>query len=151
MDKSTLDALGKISANEKMFNSLYRSASAKFDLPDGRMWILYFLFFSDRDVTQQDFAEHLMLSKQTINSAASWLVDAGLIELEKIAGTRKKRMKLTPAGKKTAEATVGRMLQAECRAVEKMGAEKIAAYISLYSEFYECMRQEFQKEGIIDA
>lgn len=151
MDKSTLDALGKISANEKMFNSLYRSASAKFDLPDGRMWILYFLFFSDRDVTQQDIAEHLMLSKQTINSAASWLVDAGLIELEKIAGTRKKRMKLTPAGKKTAEATVGRMLQAECRAVEKMGAEKIAAYISLYSEFYECMRQEFQKEGIIDA
>lgn len=151
MDKSTLDALGKISANEKMFNSLYRSASAKFDLPDGRMWILYFLFFSDRDVTQQDFAEHLMLSKQTINSAASWLVDAGLIELEKIAGTRKKRMKLTPAGKKTAEATVGRMLQAECRAVEKMGAEKIAAYISLYSELYECMRQEFQKEGIIDA
>lgn len=151
MDKSTLDALGKISANEKMFNSLYRSASAKFDLPDGRMWIIYFLFFSDRDVTQQDIAEHLMLSKQTINSAASWLVDAGLIELEKIAGTRKKRMKLTPAGKKTAEATVGRMLQAECRAVEKMGAEKIAAYISLYSEFYECMRQEFQKEGIIDA
>ena len=151
MDKSTLDALGKISANEKMFNSLYRSASAKFDLPDGRMWILYFLFFSDRDVTQQDIAEHLMLSKQTINSAASWLVDAGLIELEKIAGTRKKRMKLTPAGEKTAEATVGRMLQAECRAVEKMGAEKIAAYISLYSEFYECMRQEFQKEGIIDA
>lgn len=151
MDKSTLDALGKISANEKMFNSLYRSASAKFDLPDGRMWILYFLFFSDRDVTQQDIAEHLMLSKQTINSAASWLVDAGLIELEKIAGMRKKRMKLTPAGKKTAEATVGRMLQAECRAVEKMGAEKIAAYISLYSEFYECMRQEFQKEGIIDA
>ena len=151
MDKSTLDALGKISANEKMFNSLYRSASAKFDLPDGRMWILYFLFFSDRDVTQQDIAEHLMLSKQTINSAASWLADAGLIELEKIAGTRKKRMELTPAGKKTAEATVGRMLQAECRAVEKMGAEKIAAYISLYSEFYECMRQEFQKEGIIDA
>lgn len=151
MNEDTLESLTKISTNEKMFNSLYRSASSKFDLPDGRMWILYFLIFSDEDVTQLDIAERMMLPKQTVNSAASWLAEAGYIKLEKLPGSKKKKMILTPAGKEAAEATVGKLLSAECRAVERMGTEKIATYISLYTEFYECMKQEFQEEGIIDA
>lgn len=151
MKEETIEALTKISTNEKMFNSLYRNASSKFDLPDGRMWILYFLIFSKEDVTQLDIAERMMLPKQTVNSAASWLADAGYIKLEKIPGSKKKKMILTSAGKKAADATVGKLLSAECRAVERMGAEKIAAYISLYTEFYECMKQEFEEEGIIDA
>ena len=151
MGFSTMEALTRISSNEKMFSSLYRSASAKFDLPDGRMWILYFLLFSNEDVTQQNVAERLMLSKQTINSAASWLEDAGYIMLQKISGSRKKQIVLTEKGRAEAESTVARMLSAECRAVERMGPEKIEAYISLYTEFYACMRQEFQEEGILDA
>ena len=151
MKEETLVALTKISTNEKMFNRLYRSASSKFDLPNGRMWILYFLIFSKEAVTQLDIAERMMLSKQTVNSAAAWLADAGYIELEKIPGSKKKKMILTPAGKEAANATVGKLLSAECRAVERMGAEKIATYISLYAEFYECMKREFQEEGIVDA
>ena len=151
MKEETLVALKKISTNEKMFNRLYRSASSKFDLPNGRMWILYFLIFSKEAVTQLDIAERMMLSKQTVNSAAAWLTDAGYIELEKIPGSKKKKMILTPAGKEAANATVGKLLSAECRAVERMGAEKIATYISLYAEFYECMKREFQEEGIVDA
>ena len=149
--EETIEALTKISTNEKMFNCLYRNASSKFDLPDGRMWILYFLIFSKEAVTQLDIAERMMLPKQTVNSAASWLADAGYIELEKIPGSKKKKMILTSAGEKAADATVGKLLSAECRAVERMGAEKIATYISLYTEYYECMKQEFQEEGIIDA
>ena len=151
MKEETIEALTKISTNEKMFNCLYRNASSKFDLPDGRMWILYFLIFSKEAVTQLDIAERMMLPKQTVNSAASWLADAGYIKLEKISGSKKKKMILTSAGKKAADATVGKLLSAECRAVARMGAEKIAAYISLYTEFYECMKQEFEEEGIIDA
>lgn len=151
MNEETLKSLEKISSNEKLFNSLYKAASTKFGLPDGRMWILYFLIFSEEDVTQLDIAERLMLPKQTVNSAAAWLVENGLIELQKIPGSKRKRMTLTPEGRKIAEETVSRMLSAELRAVERMGEKKIAEYISLYSEFYECMRQEFQEEGIIDA
>ena len=38
-----------------------------------------------------------------------------------------------------------------CRAVERMGSDKISRYIKLYGEFYECMKEEFREEGIIDA
>lgn len=151
MKEDSLEMLGKISINEKLFNSLYKGASARFALPEGRMWILYFLILSDEAVTQLDIAERLMLPKQTVNSAAAWLAESGYIELQKIEGSKKKRMLLTDSGRRLAESTVEKMLAAECRAVEQMGQEKIEAYLSLYTEFYECMRQQFEEEGIIDV
>lgn len=151
MKQDTLDALARISTNEKLFNSLYREASTRFALPDGRMWILYFLIFSEDEVTQLDIAERMLLPKQTVNSAAASLAEAGYIELEKLPGSKRKKLILTPSGRAYAEATVGRLLAAELRAVERMGTEKIAAYTALYSEFYECMKREFLEAGILDA
>lgn len=147
----TLEYLTAISRNEKMFNKLYQAASVKYDLPEGSLWILYFLIFSDEEVTQLDIAERMMLPKQTINSATSKLAEKGLVSLKKIDGSKKKRILLTEEGKRFTDETVRHVLNAECRAVEKMGEEKIKRYIKLYSEFYECMEGEFKEEGIIDA
>ncbi len=36
------------------------------------------------------------------------------------------------------------MRQAECRAVEQMGAEQITVYINIYHDFYTHLYQEFQ-------
>lgn len=151
MNTDTLYSLKQISKNEKMFNGLYRAASTAFDLPDGAMWILYFLIFSEEDVTQQEVADRMMLPKQTINSATAALTEKGLITLEKVPGSKRKKISLTTDGKALTDKTVKRLLGAECRAVERMGAEKIATYISLYGEFYACMEQEFREEGILDA
>ena len=148
---NTLDYLTAISTNEKMFNKLYQAASARFNLPEGSMWILYFLIFSEEKVTQLDIAERMMLPKQTINSATSSLAEKGFVKLEKIVGSKKKRITLTAEGKKFTEETVRHILDAECRAVERMGSDKISRYIKLYGEFYECMKEEFREEGIIDA
>ncbi|MBQ7496709.1 MAG: hypothetical protein IJU00_02560 [Selenomonas sp.] len=146
-----LDYLMAIGKNEKLFNSLYHAASSQFNLPEGSMWIMYFLILSDDDVTQQDMAERMMFPKQTINSAAMSLVKKGYVTLEKIAGSKKKRLILTAKGRAFAEGTVRHIINAECRAVERMGKVKLSRYIELYGEFYECMRSEFQNEGIMDA
>ena len=147
----TLDYLTAVSTNEKKFNKLYQTASVKYGLPEGSLWILYFLIFSDEDVTQLDIAERMMLPKQTINSATAALAEKELVTLEKIEGSKKKRILLTPEGKSFTEKTVRHILNAECRAVEQMGNEKIRQYIELYSGFYECMHDSFLEEGIIDA
>ena len=148
---NTLDYLTAISKNEKQFNKLYQAASEKYNLPAGSLWIMYFLIFSDEDVTQLDIAERMMLPKQTINSATSSLVERGLITLEKMQGSKKKKMILTKEGKDFADNTVKHILDAEKRAVKRMGTEKIKKYIELYNEFYDCMKKEFCEEDIIDG
>lgn len=151
MKNETLELLNEIATNESRFNSLYKNASAAFHLPDGRMWILYFLLFSDDEVTQLGIADRMLLPRQTVNSAAKSLCEDGLIELTKKPGSKLKKITLTEEGRRYAEGTVQKMLDAECRAVERMGKEKIRDYIRLYSEFYDHMSCAFREAGIIDA
>ena len=148
---NTIEYLAAIGTTEKMFSKLYQAASSQYNLPEGSMWILYFLIFSDKDVTQQYIAERMLFPKQTINSATANLVEKGLVKLEKIEGTKKKKLSLTSTGTEFAENTVRHILSAECRAVEQMGTDKISQYVELFREFYECLRGEFADEGIIDA
>ena len=146
------DYLTSIAKQEKQFDALYRNAGAVFGLPDCAMWILYYLSISEDELSQQDLIEKIMFPKQTINSAVTGLVKKGLIELSMIPGTRnRKRITLTDNGKELADATVVKMWQAECRAVESMGKDRLKQYIDLYQDFFSCLQSEFEKEGLIDA
>ena len=146
-----IEYLTDIGKYEKMFGGLYHAAASRFNLPEVSMWIMYFLIFSEEETTQQTIAERMMFPKQTINSATMSLADKGYVTLEKIDGSRRKKINLTAEGKRFAEQTVRRILNAEKRAVERMGQKKIERYIELYGEFYECMSKEFQAEGITAA
>ena len=146
----TEEYLMNIAKQEKQFDALYRNAGALFGLPDCAMWILYFLSISEDELSQQDLTEKMMFPKQTINSAVAGLAKKGLIELTMIPGTRnRKKLTLTEAGNAMANNTVSRMYQAECRAVEQMGADRMTQYLELYSDFFTCLQKEFQKDGLI--
>ena len=148
----TEEYLMNIAKQEKQFDALYRNAGALFGLPDCAMWILYFLSTSEDELSQQDLIEKMMFPKQTINSAVTGLAKKGLVELTMIPGTRnRKRITLTDDGKELADATVVKMWQAECRAGESMGKDKMAQYIELYHDFFDCLQSEFVKEGLTDA
>jgi len=147
---STKECLSNIAGQEKQYDALYRNAGAVFGFSDCAMWVLYYLILTEEEISQQDLIEKMMFPKQTINSAVSVLAGKGLVELSMIPGTRnKKKITLTPAGAKVAGNTVGRMYQAECRAVEQMGAERMEQFMELYRDFYEHLRTEFAKEGIV--
>ena len=146
----TEEVLMSIGRQEKLFDALYRNAGAIFGLPDCTMWVLYYLSFSTDVLSQQDLIEKMMFPKQTINSAVSGLAKKGLVELTMIPGTRnRKRIILTETGTELADQTVKRMFQAECRAVDQMGADHMSKYMELYREFYCCLQKEFRKEDLI--
>ena len=148
----TEEYLLNIGRQEKQFDALYRNAGALFGLPDCAMWVLYYLSSSDQELSQQDLIEKMMFPKQTINSAVAGLSKKGLVELTMISGTRnRKKITLTEVGKVLTENTVDRMFQAECRAVEQMGTERMTTYMKLYRDFFTCLQQEFQKGGLIDG
>ena len=148
----TEEYLMNIARQEKQFDALYRNAGSLFGLPDCAMWILYFLSTSEDELSQQDLIEKMMFPKQTINSAVAGLAKRGLIELAMIPGTRnRKKITLTEAGNEMANNTVSRMYQAECRAVEQMGVERMTQDIELYRDFFSCLQKKFQKDGLIDG
>lgn len=148
----TEEYLLNIGRQEKQFDALYRNAGALFGLPDCAMWVLYYLSSSDQELSQQDLIEKMMFPKQTINSAVAGLSKKGLVKLTMISGSRnRKKITLTEAGKVLTENTVDRMFQAECRAVEQMGTERMTTYMELYRDFFTCLQQEFQKGGLIDG
>ena len=148
----TKEYLLKIGGQEKQFDALYRNTAVLFGLPDCAMWVLYYLTVTEGTITQQDLIEKMMFPKQTINSAVIGLEKKGLVELTMIPGTRnKKKIILTRSGSALVNNTVGRILKAECRAVERMGVEAMTAFIELHHRFYDCLRCEFQKDGLTDG
>jgi len=143
--------LKRIAVQEKQFDALYRSAGDRFGLPDCSMWVLYFLVSSKEPITQQDLIGKMMFPKQTINSAVVKLAKDGFLELRIIPGMRnRKTIQLTDAGKDLANNTVVRLLNAELRAVEAMGDNRMEQFISLYTELSNAMREEFAGEGLFD-
>ena len=144
-------ALIEVSKQEKQFDALYRNVTNSFGFPDCTMWVLYFIASAREDITQQKLIDMMMFPKQTINSAVKGLVQKGYVALEVIPGTRnKKKIILTKDGVKAVEDTVLRLRKAELAAVKKFGEEKMANYIELYTEFYNVMKEEFEKAGILD-
>ena len=148
----TEDYLTEIGKQEKQFDALYRNAGAMFGLPDCAMWVLYFLFLSPDALSQQDLIEKMMFPKQTVNSAVAGLVKKRLAELAMIPGTRnKKSVTLTKAGRDLADQTVGKMYRTECRAVERMGDERMTQFYELYRDFFSCLQTAFREEGLTDG
>lgn len=152
MKKYIESCLEQLAIQEKKFSALYKEAVALFNIPDCSMWILYYLIISDKDITQQDLIKKILFPKQTINSAVNSLMKKELLNLEVIPNTKnKKKLVLTDRGLKLAQNTVLKLREAECRAIENMGKEKMLKFMELYGEFYNELQKEFKKEGIVNA
>ena len=75
-----------------------------------------------------------------------------MLKLEVIPNTNnKQKILLTNKGLNLARNTVLKLREAESRAVENMGKEKMLKFMELYGEFYNELKKEFKKEGISNA
>ena len=149
MEEKPEDILNEMARCDRAFGSLYREAAREFGLSEAAMWVLYSAASSGAPVSQCDLSGAMGLSKQTVNSAVASLEAKGLIELHPVPGTRnRKDIVLTEAGEELASRTVGRMREAEARAVESLGDDKARLYVELHDEFIATLEWEFEKEGI---
>ena len=152
MKKYTESCLEQLAIQEKRFSALYKEAVSLFNIPDCSMWILYYLIVSKEDITQQNLIKKMLFPKQTINSAVNSLAKKELLKLEVIPNTKnEKKILLTNKGLNLAQNTVLKLRNAESRAVENMGKEKMLKFMELYGEFYFELQKEFKKEGIVNA
>ena len=132
---------------DKLYDALYRRIYSHFGLSSCEMWIFYYLLLNENEMTQKDMSEQMAFPKQTINSAVSNLVKKGLLILNESQVNRKNKiLHLTKEGKNIANQTARKLLEAECKATEKLGEEKTALYNQVRETYYELLKEEFEND-----
>lgn len=125
-------------------DELYRRIASQFGLSDSAFWILYTLRESDIPITQKQLCESIYLSKQTINSALKSMERSGLITLAAGKDRRRKFLTLTEAGQELAAQTIDRVMEQEQLAIASMGEEPMKQFLSLFRNYTDALKQQFQ-------
>ena len=128
------------------FSSLYHSAAVKFGFSDTQYWLLYALYKSEDEVTQNDLAIMLSTAKQTINSAISKLVREDILTLKKRLGCRNsKTVELTEKGVQLCDRCIKPLIEAEERANIKIPAKEMEIFLSVYEKKFEYLSDEIAR------
>lgn len=86
------------------------------------------------------------LSKQTVNSALRKLEAEGILYLEP-SGARSKRVCLTEAGLRVADATAGRLIRLENSIFDEWPAEDVQQYLGLMERYLQAFRCKLPELG----
>ena len=86
------------------------------------------------------------MSKQTVNSALRKLEADGILYLEP-SGARSKRVCLTEAGLRVADATAGRLIRLENSIFDEWPAEDVQQYLGLMERYLQAFRCKLPELG----
>ena len=96
--------------------------------------------------TQKRIAAEWQLPKQTVNSVCKELLQKGLISKQKSTGDRREtKISLTKEGETVTAPVVEKLLQIEDGILSRLGQEKAAHFLKIYTEIKDIMVSEFNK------
>lgn len=122
----------------------YHEMYLKLGMSDSAISILYAVLENGDKCPLQEVCHYTGLSKQTINSALRKLEAEGIVYLE-MAGSKKKKVCLTEAGKLLAEKTAGRVLAAEDEIFASWPQEDVDKYLGLTESFLLALKEKTKK------
>ena len=140
----------KISAEQdKMTEELYRLAANKTGISMTEFWIIYFLYNSDKPLTQADICKIVMAPKQTINSSVKLLVKKEMVSLDAQNGKKNKALVLTEKGAELAERTVGVLYDLELQSVTGLAEEEKTTFLAVREKFVGTLKEKLREKGLI--
>ena len=81
MDDKTRQYILDMSMQENRFGALYRYLAASFGISACGMWVLYYLFIAEDDISQQEHCERNSLLSHDLEHAAShYICSSGLFQ-----------------------------------------------------------------------
>ena len=122
----------------------YHEISWKLNLSDSAMQILYTICDNGTNCLLQDICYRTGLSKQTINSAIRKLEAGNIVYLEP-AGAKNKNVCLTEEGKRLADQTVRRIIQAENEIFASWSSEDVQKYLDLTEAYLSALRKKAEQ------
>lgn len=126
--------------------AVYHKMSLKLELSDSAMVILYTICNNGDSCLLQEICRLSGVSKQTINSAIRKLEREGIVYLESI-GAKNKNVCLTDAGKKLAERTALRVIEAENSILDSWKEEDVEMYLRLTEQYLDAIRKKAEQIG----
>lgn len=132
-----------IAVNE--IDGVYYQWSRSQKLKINMLTVLYALN-DGKSYTQQQLSNEWLIPKTTVNTIVKECIEKGYMEMERMEGTREKKLYLTEAGKKYADEALKEVYDAEEAAMVKT-LEKYPAdqWIPALEYFYTRMREEYEK------
>lgn len=130
-------------------NALYTAWCTAAGQNPYRLFVLYAID-AHAPITQKGIADYTGLSKQTVNTVMRALRAEGLVSLEiGQADRREKRVYLTDAGKRSADAALAPLHKLERRVLDVMGADRAKQMmdaITLFNVVFEAEMETHENE-----
>lgn len=140
----------KISAEQdKMTEEVYRLAANKTNLSMTEFWIVYFLYNSEKPLTQADVCKIVMAPKQTINSSVKLLVKKEMVSLDAQNGKKNKTLYLTAKGAESARKTVGALYDLELQSAMGLTEEEKTTFLAVREKFVGTLKEKLTEKGLI--
>ena len=127
-------------------DAVYHEMAQHWGLPDSVMGVLYTLCDAGGRCSVREVCRLGGMSKQTVNSALRKLEADGILYLEP-SGARSKRVCLTEAGLRVADATAGRLIRLENSIFDEWPAEDVQQYLGLMERYLQAFRRKLPELG----
>lgn len=143
MSRNTKEQLEMIIQQLKELDGVYRKAVSHTGISENEFWIWYTLIALEGEYSQQDICTLRSLSKQTVNTIVSNMVQKGFAILEVVPGTRnRKNICLTESGKQYGEKMIMPIYDAELRAIVRLSPDELNACIVSLTKFISILKEE---------
>lgn len=147
MENQLLTPLAAFNQAQKENDTSYRNYARSAGLSDAAFWILYSV--AEREAlpyTQRELCTSWFFPVQTVNSALKTLCRREILALEAMPDNRKnKRITLTPAGKELVLEVIAPLMEAEQRALKRMGAEEYRRFLAMTRSHVALLKEEIDK------
>lgn len=143
MDNNVKDQLEMVMQQLKELSHIYHGAVSHTGISENEFRIWYTLVLTDGDYSQQDICGAWSLSKQTVNTIVSHIVQKNYAVLEVVPGTRNRKIiRLTEAGKRYGESIVKPVCRAEQRALDRLSPEEFVVGTEALKKFIAILKEE---------
>ena len=146
MQQMSEDNIRRINYLMTEIDALYHQAAVKMRLSDSVARVLYTIYEAKGSCLLSEIYKKTGVSKQTINSALRKLEQEGILYLEP-SGARSKRVCLTEAGLRVADATAGRLIRLENSIFDEWPAEDVQQYLGLMERYLQAFRCKLPELG----
>jgi len=145
-EKNITERIVCLYQQRKELDALYTGAAHRFKLSKTEFWVLYCLSQENHAWTQRMLVNTLQFPKQTVNYAVHDLKRHGILELKLVPHTRNQKvLKLTDSGKEFVAETLGKVREAELKAVSVLGEDKLDDYIAIQDSIIKAISAELDR------